>query len=95
MANAPTPADPQPPRAQTEPPIPAPPPPPTLQPAPPPTPPRAPERPIPDHVAEEVRHVLAWMAHVDAGRIGHRIPVSPEIAANRDSSTALFRRLRK
>jgi hypothetical protein len=35
------------------------------------------------------------MAHVDAGRIGHRIPVSPEIAANRDSSTALFRRLRK
>jgi len=84
MANAPT--DPQPPRAQTEPPIPAPPPPP---------PPPAPERPIPDHVAEEVRHVLAWMAHVDAGRIGHRIPVSPEIAANRDSSTALFRRLRK
>jgi hypothetical protein len=35
------------------------------------------------------------MAHVDAGRIGHRIPVSPEIAANRDASTALFRRLRK
>ena len=93
MANAPTPADPQPPRAQTEPPIPAPPPPPTPQPA--PTPPRAPERPIPEHVVEEVRHVLAWMAHVDAGRIGHRIPVSPEIAANRDSSTALFRRLRK
>ncbi len=89
MPNAPT--DPQPPRAQTEPPIPAPPPPPTPQ----PTPPRAPERPIPDHVAEEVRHVLAWMAHVDAGRIGQRIPVSPEIAANRDSSTALFRRLRK
>ena len=93
MANAPTPADPQPPRAQTEPPIPAPPPPPTLKPSPPP--PRAPERPISDHVAEEVRHVLAWMAHVDAGRIGHRIPVSPEIAANRDASTALFRRLRK
>lgn len=92
MANAPTPADPQPPRVQTEPPIPAPPPPPTPRPAP---PPRAPEQPIPDHVAEEVRHVLAWMAHVDAGRIGHRIPVSPEIAANRDSSTALFRRLRK
>jgi hypothetical protein len=89
MPNAPT--DPQPPRAQTEPPIPAPPPPPTPQ----PTPPRAPERPIPEHAAEEVRHVLAWMAHVDAGRIGHRIPVSPEIAANRDASTALFRRLRK
>ena len=89
MPNAPT--DPQPPRAQTEPPIPAPPLPPTPQ----PTPPRAPERPIPDHVPEEVRHVLAWMAHVDAGRIGHRIPVSPEIAANRDASTALFRRLRK
>ena len=91
MANAPTPADPQPPRAQTEPPIPAPP----LQPAPPPTPPRAPERPIPEHVAEEVRHVLARTAHLDAGRIGHRIPVSPEIAANRDSSTAFFRCLRK
>ena len=67
MANAPT--DPQPPRAQTAPPIPAPPPPPTPQPAP-PTPSRALERPIPDDVAEEVRHVLAWMAHVDAGRIG-------------------------
>ena len=89
MANAPT--DPQPPPAQTEPPIPAPPPPPTPQ----PTPPRAPDRPIPDHVAEEVRHVLARTAHVDAGRIGPRIPVAPEIAANRDSSTTLFRRLRK
>ncbi len=93
MANAPTPADPQPRAAQTKPPIPAPPSPPTPQPA--PARPHAREHPIPDHVASEVRHVLARTAHLDAGRIGHRIPVSPEIAANRDSSTALSRCLRK
>ena len=53
------------------------------------------EPPIPDHLPDAVRHVMAWQAHVDAGRIGTRIPVSPEIAANRDRWTALARTMRK
>lgn len=53
------------------------------------------EPPIPDHLPDAVRHVIAWQAHVDAGRIGTRIPVSPEIAANRDRWTALARTMRK
>ncbi|WP_380778208.1 hypothetical protein [Sphingomonas sp. R86520] len=63
----------------------------------PPSPRRTPgdEPPIPDHLPDAVRHVLAWQAHVDAGRIGTRIPVSPEIAANRDRWTALARTMRK
>ncbi|MGU3392246.1 hypothetical protein [Sphingomonas sp. M1A8_2b] len=53
------------------------------------------ERPIPDTLCDAARHVLAWQAHIDAGRIGHRIPVSPEIAANRDRWTALARTMRR
>ena len=53
------------------------------------------EPPIPDHLPDAVRHVMAWQAHVDAGRIGTRIPVSPEIAANRDRWTAFARTMRK
>ena len=53
------------------------------------------EPPIPDHLPDAVRVVMAWQAHVDAGRIGTRIPVSPEIAANRDRWTALARAMRK
>ena len=71
------------------------PPTPTSSAAPPPadTPPREPH--IPDTLCDEARHILAWAAHVDAGRIGTRIPVSPEIAANRDRWTALARTMRK
>ncbi|MEG3082808.1 hypothetical protein U1707_04075 [Sphingomonas sp. PB2P12] len=50
---------------------------------------------IPDDLPDAVRHVVAWQAHVDAGRIGNRMPVSPEIAANRDRWTALARTMRK
>ena len=53
------------------------------------------EPPIPDLLPDAVRHVMAWQAHVDAGRIGNRLPVSPEIAANRDRWTALARTMRK
>lgn len=53
------------------------------------------ETPIPDTLCDAVRHVAAWQAHVDAGRIGNRIPVSPEIAANRDRWTALARTMRR
>jgi hypothetical protein len=63
----------------------------------PPAPRRAPdyEAPIPDTLCDSARQVVAWQAHVDAGRIGNRIPVSPEIAANRDRWTALARTMRK
>ena len=80
MANAPTPADPRPCHLAKR-----------TNPAP---KPRY-EPPIPDHLPDTVRHVMAWQAHVDAGRIGTRIPVSPEIAANRDRCTALARTMRK
>jgi len=53
------------------------------------------ESPIPDHLPNAVRHVMAWQAHIDAGRIGTLIPASPEIAANRDRWTALARSMRK
>ena len=43
---------------------------------------------IPDPVAE-------WQAHVDAGRIGRRLPVDPEVEANRTRTEALFRSLRQ
>ena len=80
MAHAPTPADPQPCR--------------TARRAMPGPSPRY-EPPIPDDLPDAVRHVVAWQAHVDAGRIGTRMPVSPEIAANRDRWTALARTMRK
>lgn len=79
MANAPTPADPQPC--------------PTVRRAVPAPRPRS-DPPIPEQLPDAVRRVLAWQAHVDAGRIGHRIPVAPEIAANRDRWTALARTMR-
>lgn len=34
--------------------------------------------------------VLEWMAHVDAGRIGARLPTPPSVAANHDRTAALF-----
>jgi hypothetical protein len=85
MAHAPYPADPQPHRANHR-----------SDPMP-PAPRRAPdyEAPIPDTLCDSARQVVAWQAHVDAGRIGNRIPVSPEIAANRDRWTALARTMRK
>jgi hypothetical protein len=53
------------------------------------------EPPIPDHLPNAVRHVMAWQPHVDAARIGTRIPVSPKIAANRARWTARARSMRK
>ena len=53
------------------------------------------EPPLPDHLPNAVRHVIAWQAHVDAGRIGTLIPASPEIAVNRARWTALARSMRK
>lgn len=31
-----------------------------------------------------------WIAHLDAGRIGHAAPVDPAIAARRDATAAQF-----
>ncbi len=39
--------------------------------------------------------VLEWMAHVDAGRIGVRLPTPPSVAANHDRNAALFAALRR
>lgn len=39
----------------------------------------------------EADHHRRWAAHVAAGRIGTTQPTPPDIAANRDRSTALFR----
>ena len=36
----------------------------------------------------------AWQAHVDAGRIGNRLPTPPHVAAIRDANDALFRSFR-
>lgn len=55
----------------------------------------APIRGVADHPAHYGPHdhhdiADAWQAHVDAGRIGNRPPMSPEIRANLARTEALF-----
>ncbi len=38
----------------------------------------------------DLEHARAWQSHLDAGRIGTRLPTPPEIAANRARTEALF-----
>ena len=44
--------------------------------------------------SEDPRHAhpaaAVWRAHVEAARIGQRLPVDPEIAANRERTEALL-----
>ena len=43
------------------------------------------------HEAHERSAVRAWQDHVDAGRIGVRLPRDPAIAANLARTDAIFR----
>ena len=44
-------------------------------------------------LAPEHPAVRAWQAHLDARRLGATPPTPPEVAANRDATTALFRQI--
>lgn len=47
--------------------------------------------PIPADPALATREVADWLAHYEAGRLGPRAPIAPDIRANLDANDALFR----
>ncbi len=40
--------------------------------------------------SEAIRHAREWLAHVEAGRIGKRIPTDPEIIARRERNERII-----
>ena len=53
---------------------------------------------LPEHIytippeADAIAHARRWQTHVDAGRIGTRLPVDPAIAVNTARTAAILSR---